>query len=466
MPKKFAFPEQLWAGTDHSLALAMDAHNQMMAGVSLAAPDEDEDEPPHNFAMHGDIGIVTVRGSLVNRDSWMNRYFGQMSYAEVRRAMVYAATKADVKAILLDIDSGGGAVNGVADTGDLISKIDKQVKPVYAFTDGTMASAAYWLGSSAREVYGSRTSMIGSIGVIATHMEYSKALKEEGIGVTVVRSGKYKALVNSVEPLTATAHEQLQAQLDSAYGIFIGHVADRRHMTVSVADEKAGQGREFMGQAAVGAGLADGITAFDELLGRTQAKVLDSDRLTQSQSGQYHKGYDVVGKKALTEQEIAALHAGATIEGATPDLEPEGEEAVAAEAETTAEVTEPKEEKSDVVDLLRGMLKTAQDENVQLRLDLEKATGKAASMEGSHKALLAIATQSVAHMRVALRLPALDLSAMSVEDILAQHTSTGDAMKKAYKAGGVAAVTPEEPKKAAITDPLWQARVAATRLTK
>jgi nicotinate-nucleotide pyrophosphorylase len=69
------------------------------------------------------------------------------------------------------IDSGGGAVSGVADAGNLIKLIDQSVKPIYSFTDGAMCSAAYWLGCSAREVYSSNVSTVGSIGVIATHME-------------------------------------------------------------------------------------------------------------------------------------------------------------------------------------------------------------------------------------------------------------------------------------------------------
>ena len=112
------------------------------------------------------------------------------TYPDIRRAAIFGATDEKVSAILLDIESGGGSVNGVSDTGNLISMINDNVKPVTAFTDGLMASAAYWLGSSAGDVYSSKTSVVGSIGVISTHMEISAMLKKEGVGVTVMRAGR------------------------------------------------------------------------------------------------------------------------------------------------------------------------------------------------------------------------------------------------------------------------------------
>ena len=148
MSTKNTFPEVLWAGTEHSLALAMEAHDRMMAGAfSDDEEDDDDDEVPFNYSVQGDVGIIAIKGSLTNRDVWYNRYLGVTSYADIRKALMYAASS-DVKAIVLDIDSGGGAVSGVADAGNLIKLIDQSVKPIYSFTDGAMCSAAAaWDGS-------------------------------------------------------------------------------------------------------------------------------------------------------------------------------------------------------------------------------------------------------------------------------------------------------------------------------
>jgi hypothetical protein len=74
MNSKNTFPEVLWAGTEHSLALAMEAHDRMMAGAFSDDDEEDDDEVPFNYSVQGDVGIIAIKGSLTNRDAWYNRY--------------------------------------------------------------------------------------------------------------------------------------------------------------------------------------------------------------------------------------------------------------------------------------------------------------------------------------------------------------------------------------------------------
>lgn len=262
------FPEQFWAGTQLSLDMARAALSRMMSGpFDQTKPAEDA---PYNFSMQGNIGVVSVRGSLVNNNSQYNKYFGVTSYNDIRSAMLYAAEQG-ASSTLLDITSGGGAVSGVSDMADFIANFDANVMPVYTFTDGTMASAAYWLGSSARNVFASKTAMVGSIGVIMTHMEQSKMLEKMGITVNVIRAGEHKALLNSYEPATQAALDNAAVQLAHVYDIFVSHVADSRGVSFQHADRVMGQGREFIGQQAADAGLVDAISTFDKVVGMIQA---------------------------------------------------------------------------------------------------------------------------------------------------------------------------------------------------
>jgi signal peptide peptidase SppA len=453
MNSKNTFPEVLWAGTEHSLALAMEAHDRMMAGAfSDDDEEDDDDEVPFNYSTQGDVGIVAIKGSLTNRDAWYNRYLGITSYADIRNALMYAAQDAGVKAIVLDIDSGGGAVSGVADAGNLIKLVDKGIKPVYAFTDGAMCSAAYWLGCSAREVYSSNVSTVGSIGVIATHMEYSKALKEAGVGVTVVRAGEYKALANSVEPLSDKAKTQLQNQLNAAYGVFLEHVADCRKTTVNLCDANMAQGREFFGKEALAAGLVDGIETFDSMMSKVEMKLLDIEKYSHNNLGNYQRGIDM-GKKALTETDIAALAAGLDIE-ATANPAVEGEEstteanaAVEGEGtavEQTAEVTESEDVKQEsnasVVSFLQAQIKDKDSEILNLSIELKGLKDKVASMEATHTGLTDVVRKAVAGMKVRMGASNVDLSALSAQELLADYAATSEAFLKTFKAGGVAAV--------------------------
>lgn len=478
-PRKFTFPESMWAGNEHSLTLATEAHDMMMAGMFDAREAPPPVEAPYAFDLQGNVGVVSVKGPLVNNDDPYNRYRGVTSYADVRRAMVYAAQHADVQAILLDINSGGGAVSGCADCGALIASIDSSVKPVYAYTDSVMASAAYWLGSSARKVYVSQTAMTGSIGVISTHMEYSKMLKEAGVGVTVMRAGEYKALANSLEPLTDVAKMQIQDQLNAAYGIFIGHVAEARGTTVAIADKTMGQGREFFGAAAVEAGLADGVKTFDAVVSFISKKGIDTSRKKDTMAGNYPQG-STMPRQALTEQAIAAMAAGAPLDEAAAAAAAEAaaaqatadaaaaqaatEAAAAAQAATEAAAAEPAN--TALVSYLQGQVKDKDAELLAQSIELKGLKDKLAGMEASHQGLMKIAAQSVSNMKIGLGQAKGDFSALSPELLLAEHSATSEAFTNAFKVGGVAAVNPpakqEEVKG---PDPLHAARIASTRFS-
>lgn len=467
--KNLIYPELLWAGTQHSLDIAFQAFERTLeAGMRSGDDDEDEEEEPYLFSQHDNVAVITIKGSLTNRDSPWNRYFGVTSYNAIREAMVYAAQKPEIKAILLDIDSGGGAVNGVADTGDLISRIDREVKPVYSITDGTMASAAYWLGSSARKVYSSNLALVGSIGVITTHVEYSQQLKEAGIGVTVLRAGEFKALANSYEPLTKPAVEQITAQLQTAYGVFINHVAARRGVTVEVADGTMGQGREFMGQAALGAGLIDGIKTFDSLLSEISSIHVDKSNVTQSQYGKYISTTDPM-KTALTTQQIAAIQAGVPVvqapEGAQPAApETTSQEPAAQTAPTEPQAaTEPAPQQPDPrVSLLSEQLAASTTQLVEARTQLNALQGQVTQLQAENQAAIAIVGQSVSAMRVALGMAAIDVSSLSASTLLSEHASLSGTFRNTFKAGGVAAPSAAAAEQPTADDPMRLRRVKAT----
>ena len=148
------------------------------------------------------------------------------------------------------------------------------IKPVVSYSGSTMASAAYWLGSSAGRILAGKTAIVGSIGVVMTHVERSKQLADNGVKATVIRSGKYKQMANSVEPLSDEAKAELQALVDDLNQMFEATVAQNLGVSQKQVHEKMGQGREFLGAKAQAAGLVHGISNFDEAL--SVAKLLGS----------------------------------------------------------------------------------------------------------------------------------------------------------------------------------------------
>src|SRR5690606_26803722 len=131
--------DSAWAITEAGLAQYQRTVEAMQAKLAVYDDwDQDKDDKPDSeiLQIEGSVGIISIKGTLVNSDSLFNKYFGLISYNSIRTALIEAATRADVQTILLDIDSPGGAVNGVVDATELIGTIDQTLKPVYAYTDG------------------------------------------------------------------------------------------------------------------------------------------------------------------------------------------------------------------------------------------------------------------------------------------------------------------------------------------
>jgi signal peptide peptidase SppA len=491
--------ERVWAGTEASLHAALDAEEaratRMAAGERLG----DKDRETSRLLAIDDAGVATIsiKGPLTNDgDADWNEWVGMTGYPEIRDAMISAATDTSVQHIILDIDSGGGAVSGVDDTAKLIRLVHDNVKPVTAFTDGSMYSAAYWLGSSAGEVYASKAAGMGSIGVIAAHMERSEMLKEAGIGVTVVRAGKYKALANGVEKLTEEGKAQIQAGVDAAYKIFVGHVAEMRGKSYEFADSVMAQGREFYGQAGADAGLVDGIKSFDQVMSDVKRNFVDPSIKTAYTPGKQATGLRVekdngengMGmkvRKALSEQDIAALAAGATLEAdQAPETGAQAETDVAAQVddvEVSAQVETSDEASVEgtgvgqaaEVDASAGalkfvaeQLKAAQDDLVASKIEASKLKDKLEMLEAVVEPLKDIAAKAVNNMRVALGGSLIDMSASSPAQILAEHVSVSASFAAKFKVGGVSATNVEEQVKKPAVGASHMARVNAARYSK
>lgn len=458
----------LWAGSEASLNAVEMALSNLDIQAMWQNEDEDEDDEespqPSSVTLAGNVGILTISGALTNVDAWYNKYIGAMSYGEIREALAWLATKQGVDTILLDINSPGGSVYGLSDVSDMIQMVDSNIKPVYAFTDGMMASAAYWIGCSARETHCSNVSMVGSIGVIVRHMERSQALKDAGIGVTVIRGGEYKALASDVEPLSAKARAQIEDMVESAYKVFVQHVADAKNLPYEYVDANMAQGREFFGVKAVEAGLAKSVTTFDKFLTTLQAKFDKEKNATKNQANQ--QGEDVMRKFAMTpEQLLAAVQTGA---GEAPKDEgtetPENEAVTrSSEAEAGAETLDAsKTTESDLVAYLKAELAAKDQALIQAGVKLADLTMKVDGHAATLAALSEIVAQSASNMRVALAMPKVDMSALSAETLVSEHKTLATTFASTFKVGGVAATTPDvdEPTKAKV-DPRQRALAAA-----
>lgn len=419
-----------------------------------------EEEVPYLYSVLNGVGVVKMQGKLTNSDSFWNRIFGRTSYADLRDALVYAANDASVSQIMLDINSPGGEVNGMADVGQLVAQVNR-VKPVTAFTDGMMASAAYYIGSHAKKIYSTDMATVGSIGVIMNLVTREKMMKSEGYTPHVIRAGKYKQIGNPNEELTTEGKAYLQSHVDYVYDKFIDVVAENRGVIPAVADKKMGQGRDFIGDQALEAGLVDKITTFDKVMSKLEEK-------EEFMSKKY-------SKTALTETQVAAIAAGASpeeldvqVEAETAPVEVEVEVEAEAEAEGASVDAEADGASVDAdadaamkaeLETVQAELTAAQEANVAMAAELEAIkTAQVAELVSLKK----IAAGAIEKMRVALSLTPVDMSAYAAETLIAEHKAVTESFTKAFKVGGSASSSVEdESKPKATVTKLHTAKVGA-----
>jgi len=475
--------ERVWAGSEANYQAALEAETQIAAG--RLDDEEPDDGTPRLLSVEDGLATITIKGPLVNIDSPYLRYYGVTGYPEIREAIVHALNDAEVKQILLDVDSGGGAVSGCADTAMLIRSASK-IKPVTAYGD-TMASAAYWLACSASKVYCGKVALVGSIGVKATFREYSKRNEMEGVTVTVIRAGKYKALADQNEPLPKEGRDQIQALCDATYGVFVDHVAEMRAKTYEYADKTMADGQEFIGQAAVDVGLADGVTTFDAVVGGLKKKALASLSKTNDNGVRNRfklsgsavpvtSGEVPMGKKALTEADIVALAAGATL-GAEAQHDPESKEnedgVQAQEGDKTEEVTAEAARAAAAqvattdatVQLLSAQLKDKDDALIQANIKLAKLQEFKDQYEATIQPLKAIVGRSANIMHISLGGHERQFADMQTADLIAEHARLSKEFSK-FPVGGVAAVSAQDTPTKTQIDPRQKARVNAVRFQK
>lgn len=215
----------------------------------------------------GSVAVLPLYGVVEQRLSGLGFLFGGVSTEQVGQALDALMAAKDVSAIVLDWDSPGGTISGVQELSDKIFNA-RGTKPIISVVDSMMASAAYWIGSAADQIAMTPGGDTGSVGVYSMHVDYSQALEAEGIKVTFIKAGKYKAEGNPYEPLSQETTDYVQQGVDEAYTAFVKAVARNRGVTASKVRADYGEGRVLGADAALAAGMVDRVATLEEVLGR------------------------------------------------------------------------------------------------------------------------------------------------------------------------------------------------------
>jgi len=448
-----------------------------------------EEETPDNALLsnHQNVSMVTIKGGIVSSSNWVTKLFGIPSYPDIREALILAEQDSTTDKILLHIDSPGGAAKGIEMVSDLLLKISK---PVYAYTDGMMASAAYWIGASAKQIYASKMATVGSIGVITVHQEITKMLANEGIKATVLRAGQFKALGGPYEKLTPQAQGIIQHRLDAMYNEFVAHVAKSRKTTSEIVHNTMADGREFLAAEAHAVGLIDGIMSIDDMMSKL-TKPSKSIPVGQQQRPTRMESTNVTSMEAddmakqtkfLTEQQAALLTLTGSAElPETPETPPAPEASApevpevpetppAPEASAEAPVAAALQPADDgLVSYLKAELATANQKLVTMSVEQHNIQAQVDAMNATHAQMRTIVEDFSNLRKIALGGTRSDLSSLSDEALLQHFTQVNAEFGKSFKIGGVAqppSDAPDEGSMGAVVMPMHAARIGAVRPVK
>jgi signal peptide peptidase SppA len=227
--------------------------------------DRKRDKP---YAVINGAAIIPVHGSLVQRYSWADAMSGLTSYEWLDMALAAAMNDAGVSRIVMDIDSPGGETTGAFDLADAIYAA-RGKKPMTAMVNEAAFSAAYLLASAADEIIIPRTGGLGSIGVVAAHVDVTGQDEQRGHKWTHIYAGKQKVDYSPHLPLSDAARGSIQAEVDRLYGIFVDTVARNRRMAAEKVRKT--EAACFFGRDAVSVGLADRIGTFKSTLAKSES---------------------------------------------------------------------------------------------------------------------------------------------------------------------------------------------------
>ena len=221
------------------------------------------------YRVNEGVAVISAMGGLVHRTRLEADSSLLIGYNDLAADMEDALAQPEVHAIALVLDSPGGEVSGAFELADRIYAARGR-KPIVALADGMAASAAYLAASAADEVVLTTTSYVGSIGVVMRHVDYSRALANEGINVSHIFAGEHKVDGNPYQPLPASVREHLQADIEGLYQMFVQAVAKHRGMEEqAVRDTRAAV---YRGVAGVAARLADRIGTADAVIADLSAR--------------------------------------------------------------------------------------------------------------------------------------------------------------------------------------------------
>jgi len=257
---------------------------------------------------NGVVAVLPLHGIMSQRIGMLEAMSGGVSTDAFKAALREQVNNPQVKAVIIDVASPGGSVYGIDELATEIHSMREQ-KPIVAVANSGMFSASYYPMSNASEIVITPGGELGSIGVIAMHIDQSALNEKAGVKPTLITFGKYKAEGNSHEPLNDEAHAEIQRQVDRYGHMFIAAVARGREVSTETVRTRYGQGRIFGAQEAVRLGMADRIATLEQTIQRFASGGRVNRRGAKAEAEGFHLIIKASGEPETEEEALASAAA-------------------------------------------------------------------------------------------------------------------------------------------------------------
>lgn len=198
------------------------------------------------------IAMVEVTGTI-------------MDSKEIVRQLSHYRRDDDIKAIILRIDSPGGAVAPSQEIYDEVLRVRADHKKIYASMGSLAASGGYYIAAATDRIFANPGTLTGSIGVIMAFSNAEQLMKKIGLEPEVIKSGKYKDVGSPIRKMKPYERKYLQTVVDDVHQQFIEAVAKGRNMSTREA-RKLADGRVFTGRQALKLKLVDELGGLEDVI--------------------------------------------------------------------------------------------------------------------------------------------------------------------------------------------------------
>lgn len=217
------------------------------------------------YAVANGVAFIHVNDFLGGNLTFIDKCLGGSDYADISADIRKAMSDPSVKAVLVDVDSGGGSAVGCVEVGQLLAKLNAE-KTVYSFVNSVNGSAAFAISCAATVIYSPPSAITGCIGTILTSFDYAAMLEAEGVGVHIYTNEGADLKAMGHPALRPTdAQSQAAQEMANDYGFqFQAHVLDCRPKMQSVPE--AFRGQAVSGREALRLRFIDGIASREEVV--------------------------------------------------------------------------------------------------------------------------------------------------------------------------------------------------------